>query len=120
LIVDDDADARHLTKRVLTNFGAESQVAEGTDSAMSVLDNFNPHVLVSDLGMPTVDGFQLIRVIRARGYTSQKLPAIALTAFASAADRRRTLLAGYQLHLIKPVDPAELSAAIASLVGRTS
>jgi PAS domain S-box-containing protein len=119
LIVDDDADARILTKRVLTGFGAEPEVAQGCEEAFSVLERFEPHVLISDLGMPVHDGFQLIRQVRARGYSYQKLPAIALTAFAGAADRQKALQAGFQLHLTKPVDPAELSAAIATLIGRT-
>jgi PAS domain S-box-containing protein len=119
LIIDDDADARTLTKRVLTGFGAEPEVADGADEAFLVLERFEPHVLISDLGMPNHDGFQLIRQVRARGYSFQKLPAIALTAFAAAADRQKALQAGFQLHLTKPVDPAELSAAIATLIGRT-
>jgi CheY-like chemotaxis protein len=69
--------------------------------------------------MPIHDGFQLIRQVRARGYTYQNLPAIALTAFAGPTDRQKALQAGFQLHLTKPVDPAELSAAIATLTGRT-
>ena len=95
-------------------------MAEGVDEALwRPCDQFDPHVLVSDLGMPTQDGFQLIREVRARGYSFQKLPAIALTAFARTEDRQKALMAGFQLHLVKPVDPAELSAAIAALVGRT-
>jgi PAS domain S-box-containing protein len=119
LIVDDDADARTLTKRVLAGFGAEPEVADGWETALDMLENFEPHVLISDLGMPIHDGFQLIRQVRARGYTYQKLPAIALTAFAGPTDRQKALQAGFQLHLTKPVDPAELSAAIATLTGRT-
>ncbi len=119
LIVDDDADARRLTKRVLSDFGAEPQVADGVSEALSALDAFDPHVLVSDLGMPMLDGFHLIREVRARGYSFQRLPAIALTAFARSEDRQKALLAGFQLHLVKPVDAAELSAAIAALIGRT-
>jgi PAS domain S-box-containing protein len=119
LIVDDDADARRLTMRVLSDFGADSEVAEGVNEALSALDKFDPHVLVSDLGMPTLDGFHLIHEVRARGYSFQKLPAIALTAFARTEDRQKALRAGFQLHLVKPVDAAELSAAIAALIGRT-
>jgi hypothetical protein len=119
LIVDDDADARVLTERVLVGFGAEPEVARGFEEALTVLERFDPHILVSDLGMPISDGFQLIREIRARGYSFQKLPAIALTAFARTEDRQKALLAGFQLHLVKPVEPGELSAAIATLVGRT-
>ena len=119
LIVDDDADARTLTKRVLTDFGAHPEVAEGAEQAFLILEKFDAQVLISDLGMPTLDGFQLIRQVRARGYTFQRLPAIALTAFAGGSDRQKALQSGFQLHLTKPVDPAELSAAIATLIGRT-
>jgi hypothetical protein len=118
LIVDDDADARRLTKRVLADYGAELLIAESVSEALSALDQFDPHVLVSDLGMPSLDGFHLIREVRARGYTFQRLPAIALTAFARTEDRQKALRAGFQLHLVKPVDAAELSAAIAALIGR--
>ncbi len=69
--------------------------------------------------MPMLDGFHLIREVRARGYGFQRLPAIALTAFARTEDRQKALMAGFQLHLVKPVDAAELSAAIAALIGRT-
>ncbi len=69
--------------------------------------------------MPAQDGFYLIREVRARGYSFQKLPAIALTAFARTEDRQKALRAGFQLHLVKPVDAGELSAAIAALLGRT-
>jgi CheY-like chemotaxis protein len=69
--------------------------------------------------MPGQDGFSLIREIRAKGYSFKDLPAIALTAFASADDRRRTMMAGFQVHVAKPVDPRELTAIIATLLGRT-
>jgi PAS domain S-box-containing protein len=119
LVVDDDSDARCLTKRVLADYGADSEVASGVEQALSALDRFDPHVLVTDLGMPTQDGYQLIREVRARGYSFQRLPAIALTAFARSEDRQKALRAGFQLHLVKPVDASELTAAIAALIGRT-
>ena len=75
--------------------------------------------MVSDIGMPDQDGFDLIREIRGRGLGSRDLPAIALTAFARTEDRRRAMLAGFQVHVAKPVDPDELTAVVASLVGRT-
>ena len=94
LIVDDDVDARSLTRRVLTDYGADPAVAEDVDEALAALDQFAPHVLVSDLGMPAQDGFYLIREVRARGYSFQKLPAIALTAFARTEDRQKALCGG--------------------------
>ena len=75
-----------------------------------------PDVLVSDIGMPEEDGYSLLTRIRAAENGDSRIPAIALTALARAEDRRRALLTGYQLHLAKPVEPAELRNAIASLV----
>ncbi len=78
-----------------------------------------PHVLVSDIGMPTVDGYQLLRLVRALGHArGGGVPAIALTAFARSEDRTRALHAGFLVHVAKPVEPAELVAAVASVVGR--
>ena len=77
-----------------------------------------PDVIVSDVGMPEADGYDLIRQVRAR-HSPKEIPAIALTAFARPEDRKRALLAGFQSHVAKPVDPAELVAAVASLAGRT-
>ena len=87
--------------------------------ALELIETFKPQILVSDLGMPGHDGFELIRNIRNQGVTSYQMPAIALTGFARTEDRHRTLMAGFQVHISKPVDPHELSAAIATLVGRT-
>jgi CheY-like chemotaxis protein len=120
LLVDDDEDARQLTSRVLTQANAEIASAAGTAEALEKLADFAPDILVSDLGMPNQDGFAFIRAVRSLGHSHQTLPAIALTAFARTDDRRRALLAGFQLHLAKPVDANELIAAIATLVGRTS
>ena len=79
---------------------------------------FRPDILVSDIGMPDQDGYDLIRQVRGR-VAAKTLPAVALTAFARSEDRRRALLAGFQTHVAKPVDPAELVAVVASLVERT-
>ena len=76
-------------------------------------------MLISDIGMPDFHGYALIRKVRLRGYTYQMLPAIALTALARPEDRRRALLAGYQMHMAKPIDASELTTAIAALLGRT-
>ena len=76
-------------------------------------------MLVSDLGMPDEDGFDLIRQIRTHGHHAKDLPAVALSAFAHKNDRRQALLAGFQMHVPKPADPHDLTAVIASLAGRT-
>ena len=95
-------------------------VSSGAQQAIETITSFQPQLLISDIGMPDQSGYDLIREVRNRGYDFQKLPAIALTAFARGEDRRRALIAGFQLHLEKPVDPGELVAAIASLLGKTS
>ncbi|WP_422923265.1 PAS domain S-box protein [Singulisphaera sp. PoT] len=118
LVVDDEADARHLIRRVLEECGAEVIDADSAERAVGLLEAGPPDILVSDIGMPAQDGLDLIRSVRAR-YTAKKLPAVALTAFARAEDRRRALMAGFQTHVAKPVDPAELVAVVASLVERT-
>ncbi|MGE3779997.1 MAG: response regulator [Pirellulaceae bacterium] len=119
LLVDDDPDARSFLMRIVSESGAESKVVDSVAHALAAIDEFQPQVLVSDLGMPVQDGFDLIRELRARGHGFKELPAIALTAYARPDDRRRVLMAGYQVHIPKPVDPRELTAAIAALVGRT-
>ncbi len=118
LIVDDDADGRALLRRVLTESGSEISDALSASDALDKLATFAPDILISDIGLPVMDGYDLIKEVRARGFTFQMLPAIALTAFARTEDRRRAMLAGYQMHLAKPVDPGELTAAVAMLAGR--
>lgn len=119
LVVDDDLDSRNLLKRVLVECGAEVEVADSAEVAIAKIDRFGPHLLVSDIGMPTRDGYDMIREIRSKGKSGRALPAVALTAFARFEDRQRALLAGFQMHLMKPVNPSELTAAVASLAGRT-
>jgi CheY-like chemotaxis protein len=78
-----------------------------------------PDLLISDIGMPGEDGYDLIRKVRALTTDAcARVPAVALTAFARSEDRQRALLAGYQLHVAKPVEPSELLTVCASLVGR--
>ena len=119
LIVEDDADARAMMRRIVLDTGAEALAVKGVNQALAAIDEFKPDILVSDLGMPDQDGYDLIRQVRDRGLSHQDLPAIALTAFARSEDRRRALLAGFQVHVAKPVDPHEIVAAIAALAGRT-
>jgi CheY-like chemotaxis protein len=87
---------------------------------LPVIEQRRPHVLVSDIGMPGMDGYELLRRVRALGEArGGRLPAIALTAFARSEDRTRALRAGFQVHVSKPVEPSELVATVASIVGRT-
>jgi signal transduction histidine kinase/ActR/RegA family two-component response regulator len=119
MVVDDDIDTATSMSQILLANGALVASANDVDTALSELTRFAPQVLVSDLGMPGRDGYDLIREVRTRGYTHQTLPAIAVTALARPEDRRRALLAGYQVHLSKPTDATELTAVIATLIGRT-
>ena len=98
--------------------GAKVVTAETTDQALAQLSAAEFDVLVSDIGLPESDGYALIRSVRASGKSARDLPAVALTAFARAEDRRRALVAGFQSHVTKPVDAGELSAVLASLTGR--
>jgi PAS domain S-box-containing protein len=116
LVVDDEPDARGLLRRVLEESGATVELAESADAALRSLAGGPPDVLVSDIGMPGKDGYQLIREAR-KVAGCERLPAVALTAFARSTDRTRALLAGYQVHVAKPVEPQELVVTIASLVG---
>jgi len=118
LVVDDEPDARQLIRRVLDDCGAEVILAATADEAIPIVQTFRPDILVSDIGLPEKDGYDLIRHIRSR-FAAKTLPAVALTAFARAEDRKRALLAGFQTHVAKPVDPSELVAVVASLVERT-
>jgi len=132
LVVDDEADARRLLVKVLEGVGAVVTAVGSADEALEAFDRAEsgwgdrqrerwagPDLLISDLGMPDRDGYDLIREVRRRGHTAKDLPAVALTAFVHKNDARQALLAGFQVHVPKPVDPHDLTAVIASLAGRT-
>ncbi len=120
LVVDDQADARDLIRRVLTECGADVATATSVDETLTAIEEHRPDVLVSDIGMPEVDGYELLRRVRALGHArGGGLPAIALTAFSRSEDRTRALRAGFLVHVTKPVEPSELVATVASVVGRT-
>jgi signal transduction histidine kinase/ActR/RegA family two-component response regulator len=121
LVVDDDADARNLLKLTLSAHGAVVQPASSASEALEMLRHGLPDALIADIGMPGVDGYALIRKVRVlpgAGPMARLLPAIALTAYATPSDRDEALAAGFDLHLAKPVEPAELVRAIASLQAR--
>jgi PAS domain S-box-containing protein len=119
LVVDDEADARRLLVRALQRAGAMVIAAGSAAEALEALSKAKPDVVVSDLGMPDQDGFDLIREVRRLGHHARDLPAVALTAFVDKNDQRQALLAGFQVHVPKPVDAHDLTAVIASLAGRT-
>jgi CheY-like chemotaxis protein len=115
LVVEDDKDARELTKRILTDAGARVVEANNVESALRGAADSGANFLISDIGMADVDGYHLVRSLRSQGLGADVLPAIALTAFARLQDRLDALAAGFQDHLVKPVDPATLILRVASL-----
>jgi len=117
LVVDDEPDARELVSRALQRDGADVLAASSAAEALGAIDELNPDVLVSDIAMPGEDGYELIRQLRSRERShGRHLPAVALTAYARKEDRERALRAGYQEHLAKPVEPAQLTAVVANLI----
>ena len=119
LVVDDEADARALVKRLLEERGASVTTRSSTAEAMASVRAERFDVLVSDIGMPEEDGYALIRQVRLLGSEQGgATPAVALTAYARAEDRMKAVLAGFQMHVTKPVEPAELLTMVASLAGR--
>jgi signal transduction histidine kinase/ActR/RegA family two-component response regulator len=119
MIVDDEAESRELLIAILMQRGAEVKACASAAEALEVIEQWRPLVLVSDIGMPEEDGYELIRKLRAlppaRG---GNIPAVALTGLARSEDRMRALAAGFQIHVPKPVEAVELITVIASLAGR--
>jgi CheY-like chemotaxis protein len=119
LVVDDEADTRELICEVLKECGSEVIMSRSVAEALEALEQHKPDILISDLGMPDEDGYSLISKIRALpAERGGQIPAAALTAYARAEDRMRVLRSGFQFHLPKPVDSAELVTVVASLAGR--
>lgn len=120
LIVDDEADTRDLLQAVLERCGSVVITASSVAEALQRMAECKPDILVSDIGMPDEDGYALIGKVRAlESEQGGRVPAIALTAYARVEDRVRALMAGFQVHIPKPVEPVELIAVVASLAGRT-
>jgi PAS domain S-box-containing protein len=119
LVVDDEEDGRTLVTAVLEKCGAKVTAADSAAAGLSLIQKLRPDILLSDLGMPGEDGYSLIKKVRAlpaeQGGT---IPAAALTAYARVEDRMKVLRAGFQIHLPKPIEPAELIAVVANLSGR--
>ncbi len=119
LVVDDDRDSRQLSRAVLERAGARVEDVPSVDDAMAALDRQWPDVLIADIGMPGRDGYDLIRRIRGlEADRGRHLPVAALTAYAAHSDRQRVLTAGFDAYLSKPVEPEELTKAVARLAGR--
>jgi PAS domain S-box-containing protein len=117
LVVEDESDARELIKRILEDCGAIVTTAASAQEGIETLSKSHPDMLVSDIGLPEVDGYELVRRVRARGPAEGgAIPAIAVTAFAGAEDRTRALRAGYQAHVPKPIEPHLFVSVVASFV----
>jgi signal transduction histidine kinase/ActR/RegA family two-component response regulator len=121
LVVDDEEDARVLMQTTLSQYGADVSTASSVADALMAFDNARPDVLVSDIGMPNEDGYSLIRQLRARpAAQGGAVPAVAVTAYASAGDQSATETAGYQAHVAKPFEPADVARLVARLAGGTT
>jgi CheY-like chemotaxis protein len=119
LVVDDEPSSIELMSEALESLGARVSTAMSAVDAMQILQQEKADVLVSDLAMPDEDGYVLMRRIRACPEPVGSIPAIALTAFARASDRKQALEAGYQMHLAKPVDLGELESALVEVTQGT-
>jgi PAS domain S-box-containing protein len=119
LVVDDEADAIELVRHMLEAQGALVTTARSGEEALRMLETSEPDVLISDVGMPGMDGYQFMKLMRAAEPKGRRLPALALTAFARPDDRKQAILAGYHAHLAKPFDIGEFAIVVAGLVGRT-
>jgi len=121
LAVDDEADARELLTAMLSKCDAQVRATASATEALEVLANWHPDVLISDIEMPDIDGYSLIRQVRElEADRGGQIPAVALTAHARVEDRLRALRAGFQIHVSKPIEPTELAIVLASLTGRTT
>jgi signal transduction histidine kinase/CheY-like chemotaxis protein len=118
LVVDDEPDAREVLGTILAAAGAEVALAGSARESMELLASYSPDVLVSDVGMPGDDGYAMIRRVREGGSRFARVPAVALTAYASPEDARHAVLAGFDTHLAKPVEPATLTAVVSRLFGK--
>jgi signal transduction histidine kinase/DNA-binding response OmpR family regulator len=118
LVVDDELDSRELVRAILTGCGGEVNCCESVAEAMNAIRDWKPDLLVSDIGMPNEDGFTLIQKVRKLRSKRSKLPAVALTAYATKEDKARALATGFQMHVTKPIEPETLVMSIASALGR--
>ena len=115
LVVDDEKDTIEMLRFIFTSIGALVETANTAEAALESFDRWKPDILVSDIGMPRVDGYELIRIIRTQRRSN--IPAVALTAMARIEDRVKSLNSGYQMHVSKPIEPKELVSIVAGLTG---
>jgi signal transduction histidine kinase/ActR/RegA family two-component response regulator len=115
LLVDDDVDGCDVIARILQAHGANARCAHDAEQALSAIQQEHYDILLSDIGLPVIDGYELMQRVRALKTPVRRIPAIAITAYARPEDRQRALLCGYQMHMAKPLEACELVAAVASL-----
>lgn len=115
LTVDDQQDTRELIVVALGRYGAEVRASESASSALKMIKEWRPHVVVSDIGLPEMDGYDFMRQLRELEGEGERIPAIAVTGYAGAVDESKALDAGYEVHLSKPIELSELATAIARL-----
>jgi PAS domain S-box-containing protein len=115
LVVDDEPDTCNLLRYIFAECGAFVETALSAELALETIDRWHPDMMISDISMPQMDGFELIRILRTERKNS--IPAVALTAMARVEDRLKAISAGYQLHVPKPVEPSELIAVASTLAG---
>ena len=121
LVVDDEPDTRNLVKRILADCQADVVLAASAADALDSFHERKPDLIVSDIGMPGMDGYRLMQTIRQKSKEhGGQVPAVAVTAFARSEDRRRALLAGFDTHVSKPIEPAELLVVLARLATRSN
>ena len=122
LVVDDEPDCATLTGYLLSQWGADVKIVYSATEALEVFEQYQiwpPDILISDIQMPAIDGYELMRRVRDMGSDSGgDLPAIALTAYTRDEDRARALVAGFQIHVAKPFDPFELLTVVESMMNR--
>ena len=118
LAVDDETDSLQLVRTVLEGAGAAVRLAGSAQAALDAISSDAPDVIVADIGMPGMDGLELIGALRRLDEPARSIPAAALTAYARSQDRIVSLASGFQMHLVKPIDPVELIVAVATLAAR--
>ena len=120
VVIDDEVDAQELLSLTLEQWGAQVKIASDTTNALALLHEFQPDIIISDIGMPHEDGFSFLQRVRAcSDRTIRNTPAIALTAYARDEDRDKVFSVGYQDHITKPFEPAEIVDAVSALVERS-
>lgn len=119
MVVDDETDAIELVKKIMESRGATVKTCTSGQECLECVPDFKPDVIIMDIGMPDMDGFILIGKVRALSAEwGGRTPAVALTAFARSEDRRQAMLAGFDVHVAKPVEPGELVAVVSRLAHR--